>query len=770
MSEAGPAWIVLARDLSDTVRASGQPRVSVTLILDADTGLIRGVSVDATIRRACSAAARTALTVPAGPLPPLPPVAVIYDEAHADQILPALADALPDPQAPALFPGPIPAEAEDCFDSLVGHLAGRSQPADLPGPEDWARLYASAATYCRSAPWQLWADADHLPLTVDLDGESTRYDVIVYGGQGIQRGLAALPVAQAPVPPANRLSGGANRYGGQGRSLGSGSRSRELGTGYGTAPRQVPLPAGTPVLWLDPTGEVPRQHLAKARRYGWPDDADLAPSVALVSAQGLGDLDRTAARHLALALTAVAAHQGPRRSDTTTGTVAFADGLLGRYTINDPPPTDAAPPQAAPAPVTASATSATSATPATSAASAASATPATSAASATSATPPSAGAPAALGPLRTARLRVTMREVTPPVVRVVDVPAAANLPELHDLLQVAIGWTNSHLHEFVTEDGCRYGRPDLDFGYEVQDETTAALRDLPDRFTYRYDFGDCWEHDVEVVGRGGPQPGCVVGEGACPPEDCGGPHRYTELLEVLADPTHPDHEHLRGWASGRSTAWSEATRQDVDALVRATVGQVPASVRLVLDLIGDKIRLTPGGRLPRALVRAVQEQRPGWALWGKPAALEEDLPPLADLHDLLRRVGLLRLARGVLTPTKAAGDDLQIIRRLRRVFEPDDFDDILAGVAVAHLADRGPLSRQEVAALAHPWLERWSVEGRPVTADDVDASLTSVRDVLEALDLIRVEDRIWHPGPSAETLLPRATSLAHLLRRQGRAT
>lgn len=726
MSEAEPVWIVLIRDLSDTVTISDQPRVTAALILDADTGLIRGVSLDETPWQACAGAAQTALTTPAGPLPPGPPAAVVFEEAHAGQVLAALADALPDSQAPALFPGPIPAEAEDIFDSLIGHLAGRSQPADPPGYADWARLYAGAAAYCRSMPWQLWSDTDCLPLTVDLDGESTRYDAIVYGGQGLQRGLAAVRLAQPPE-----------------------ARSR-------TAPRQLSLSAGSPILWLDPVDEVPREHLAKARRYGWPDDAELAPIAAVVGAHGLSDLDRTAARHLTLALAAVVAHQGPRRSDTTVGTVTFPDDVLGRYTVSDPSPAETTRPQPTRlhVPPVSAAPQPTPPQP-----------PPTSAPG--SAAEAASTAPAPLRPLRTTRLRVTMREVTPSVVRVVDVPAAATLPELHNILQVAIGWTNSHLHEFVTAEDQRYGNPDLDCGYEVQDESTVALRNLPARFTYRYDFGDGWKHDVEVVGSGGPQPGCVDGEGACPPEDCGGPHGYTELQEALADPTHPDHDHLRGWAANWSPTWTETDRQDTDVLVRAIVGQVPATVRLVLDLIGDKVRLTPGGRLPRTFVRAVQEQRPGWAFWGRPASVEEDLPPLADLHDLLRRVGLLRLVRGVLTPTKAAGDDLQIIRRLRRAFEPDGFDDILAGVAVAHLAAGGTLPRQEVAVLTHPWLEFWSVEGRPVTADDVDTSLSSIRDLLEALDLVRVEGSIWHPGPSAETLLPRATSLAHIFR-QGR--
>lgn len=706
--------MVLARDVTGTVVVAGQPRVVVALILDAGTGLVRGVSVGGTVRQACSSAARAALTTPAGPLPPRRPVRVLYDDRNADGILAALDEALPGRPEPALVPGRPPAQAEDVFDALVGHLTGVEQPTEPPEPPDWAQLFSDAAEYCRAQPWHLWSDTDRLDLTTETDAESVSSVVIVYGGAGIQRGLAALPAHEV-----------------QGRP-GSPARS--------AAPAGPALPPGTLVLYLDPPLEVPAERLAKARRYGWPDDVELAPIVARVGPEGLVDLDRSGARHLSLALAAVMAHRGPRRSGTTTGTLLLGGDTPGRFTISDPPPGQSVRRPAAPVP-------------------------------APPADLPPLPAPLPLAPLRTARLRVTLRDVTPPVVRVVDVPAVATLPELHEILQVALGWTDSHLHEFEADGGPRYARPEVDVDADLddpaRDESTATLRDLGPRFTYRYDFGDGWEHDVEVTGRGGPVPGCVDGEGACPPEDSGGPHTYTDTLAALADPTHPDHDDVGGWASTWSATWTDDDRAAADRLVRAVVGQVPASVRLLLDLIGDEVRLTPGGRLPRALVRAVQKQRPGWAFWRRPASVEEDLLPLAALHELLRRVGLLRLAHGVLRPTKAAADELQTVRRLRRALEADGFDDILAGVATAHLAARGALPRPELAVLAHPWLHRWAIGGRPVTPDDVDTSLAVLGSLLEALDLVQVDGLNWYPGPAAEVLLPRATALAHLFRRHG---
>ena len=366
--------------------------------------------------------------------------------------------------------------------------------------------------------------------------------------------------------------------------------------------------------------------------------------------------------------------------------------------------------------------------------------------------------------MRTTRLRVTLREVEPRVVRVLDVPSVVTLPELHDLLQVGIGWTDSHLHQFEVGD-IRYGAPDPD-DPDLRDERSATLRDLPTAFDYLYDFGDGWNHDVEILGSGGTEPGCVDGVGACPPEDCGGSPGYVEFREAIADPAHPDHEHLRSWAG----PWTDSfDRETTDALVRATVGQVPGSVRLLLSLLDGGVRLTPGGRLPRVLVRAVQAERPGWSPLDRPASIEEDLPPLAALHDLLRGAGLVRLARGVLTPTKAATDDLLTVRRLRQVLEPDGFHDILVGVTAALLAARGPATAADLAEMAMPWLDRWAIGGRPVTIDDVAFQLRRTAATMEALDLADLctdsWPRVWRPGPSATTLLPRATALAHYWRR-----
>jgi hypothetical protein len=354
-----------------------------------------------------------------------------------------------------------------------------------------------------------------------------------------------------------------------------------------------------------------------------------------------------------------------------------------------------------------------------------------------------------------------MREVEPTVLRVLDVPATSTLPELHLLLQAALGWRNTHLHEFLTAD-TRFGVDDedwFDIGSSGLDplrrraETTAQLRDLGSRFVYHYDLGDGWEHEVEVLGAGGDEPGCRYGEGDCPPEDCGGPGGYASLLAVLADPAHPQYDELRAWAGDLQEFDQAAT----DELVRQTAGAVPDSVRLVLELAAGGVKLTPGGRLPRSFVRQVQQERPEWAWSDKPASLEEDLIPLLALHDLLREVGLLRLSKGVLQPIKAAADERQVVRRLRGWFGSDRFTDLLAGLTVAELVRCGETTADELTDAVFTRLgPGWAVDGQPLTAAGVRTEISRLSAVLRGLDLVGRDHPTWRPGPSARTLLPRA--------------
>ena len=153
-------------------------------------------------------------------------------------------------------------------------------------------------------------------------------------------------------------------------------------------------------------------------------------------------------------------------------------------------------------------------------------------------------------------LKVTLREVSPPVWRRLRVAGDLTLRELHHVLQIAMGWTDSHLHEFEVGRR-RYGMPDPeeDLGEPPLDEQDHPLYRLfreGARAEYVYDFGDGWRHEIVVEEAVTPEAGaakaeCLAGARACPPEDCGGDHGYAELLEAIADPSNERHEELREW-------------------------------------------------------------------------------------------------------------------------------------------------------------------------------------------------------------------------------
>jgi hypothetical protein len=184
----------------------------------------------------------------------------------------------------------------------------------------------------------------------------------------------------------------------------------------------------------------------------------------------------------------------------------------------------------------------------------------------------------------------------------------------------------------------------------------------------------------------------------------------------------------------------------------------------VLELAAGGVKLTPGGRLPRAFVRQVQQVRPEWAWSERPAAREEDLVPLLALHDVLREVGLLRLTKGVLAPIKAAADDREVVRRLRSWFEADRFTELLAGSIVALLIRSGSGRSTELSQEALPLLgPHWMIGGEPLNEEAVRLQISRLSSVLRGLDLVDgAKYPIWLPGPSARTLLPRATALAQL--------
>ena len=157
------------------------------------------------------------------------------------------------------------------------------------------------------------------------------------------------------------------------------------------------------------------------------------------------------------------------------------------------------------------------------------------------------------------QVKVTLAGVRPAVWRRLLVSSDDSLRRFHDILQVALGWTDSHLHmfDFGTE---RYGYPDPDGDIDwIKDDARVQLGSMlvavKDSLIYDYDFGDSWSHKIvleQIVAEPGElvAPTCLGGARACPPEDCGGVGGYVEFLRAINDPLHPEHAELVEWIGG----------------------------------------------------------------------------------------------------------------------------------------------------------------------------------------------------------------------------
>lgn len=157
-----------------------------------------------------------------------------------------------------------------------------------------------------------------------------------------------------------------------------------------------------------------------------------------------------------------------------------------------------------------------------------------------------------------ARLKITLDHVKPAVLRRIEVPFDIRLDRLHLTIQATMGWTNSHLYELRAGDvGWSTPYPDADWSGDFLDARKARLGDVLEdlgtkKLVYLYDFGDGWEHTIKVERLDDPEPGVryprlIEVRGRCPPEDCGGPWGYAELLEAIKDPAHERHAELTQW-------------------------------------------------------------------------------------------------------------------------------------------------------------------------------------------------------------------------------
>lgn len=315
------------------------------------------------------------------------------------------------------------------------------------------------------------------------------------------------------------------------------------------------------------------------------------------------------------------------------------------------------------------------------------------------------------------RLRIELDDVVPTVWRQVVVPSTLRLDELHPVLQTVMGWKDTHLHQWSRPDayggvGERYAMQesiDDGFGEGARCEDRVRLDDVlraaGDVLVYEYDFGDGWEHTVQLeaidpdVSPDGPH--CTDGARACPPEDCGGASGYDHLRGVLADRGHPDRDALREWLGGGfdpelfdvdavnvNLAAREAARlhppvldsQFAELLARIPYRAAPrvhallaradlqggfaepieamkdgalAHLRWLLREIGsDGVALTAAGYCPPGFVAAARDQLDWNGQWIGNSTREIDNLPFQRLREAARELGLVRKYRGRLLLTK----------------------------------------------------------------------------------------------------------------------
>jgi len=150
------------------------------------------------------------------------------------------------------------------------------------------------------------------------------------------------------------------------------------------------------------------------------------------------------------------------------------------------------------------------------------------------------------------QLRIDLKYAKPPIWRRVLIVDTTTLSDLHDIIQRAMPWDNSHLHGFFIGN-TMYS--DFD-GLDAEDASKITLAEVfakgVKKFEYEYDFGDSWYHIIKLektlpLDKDVRYPQLIAGRQVCPVDDSGGVWGYYEAREILQDPDHPDHDEVKEW-------------------------------------------------------------------------------------------------------------------------------------------------------------------------------------------------------------------------------
>lgn len=214
------------------------------------------------------------------------------------------------------------------------------------------------------------------------------------------------------------------------------------------------------------------------------------------------------------------------------------------------------------------------------------------------------------------QLKISLKGSKPPIWRRILIESACTLEDLHFAIQSAMGWSNSHLHAFEIV-GREYGPiyeddQDLDFEDEADYALWQVIRKERQKFLYRYDFGDDWEHEIVLEKKlpADPDleyPRCIAGELACPPEDSGGLYGYYNKLAVLGDPDSKYYKEIAEWMGAD---W-DASRFDLDEANANLQDQFRGSeVDVFEELIQDGYLDPEDSDNPKAALDALFEAYP----------------------------------------------------------------------------------------------------------------------------------------------------------------
>jgi len=164
----------------------------------------------------------------------------------------------------------------------------------------------------------------------------------------------------------------------------------------------------------------------------------------------------------------------------------------------------------------------------------------------------------------TFQFKLQLRDIEDPVVwRRINVPAQYTFYDLHEVIQVVMGWEDRHMFKFTPKGWGSFPSIEIfdsviesvsDKQGETLDATKTKLNQIfkeeGDQFYYIYDFGDSWEHEIileKIFDTTKLYPACIEGVGVCPPEDCGGVPGFENLKEILKDKDHPEYDTALEW-------------------------------------------------------------------------------------------------------------------------------------------------------------------------------------------------------------------------------